>query len=460
MGGMRYFIIIGFLLIQLTGCNDQNNSGLEPSALVEMDFVINHGLMADPSEKVVYIELEHEKAEESTNLTGELGFDIIPFSYSEPVNQTFCWEDPNEEAGHVMSFMNDDGLELASISANGECATITIEPGSYEMHLFHDNNSGFIHPIFIQPNVLENVVARVKPIKVTQKPVGFLNRILKILSQFDLSNTTLAQSTPTTPEELANVTKLINTAICMGCDLRNTILDSNINNCGGEDASDPLNLINADMTGATISGMVACGGMFADAKFVNSTITNLSSFFGALFGDADFSNAIINNSTFLAASLGGALFDHATITNVNFSKTDMTNSVDTGNSVNFGFAVVEDSDFREVFGIKNAVFVNSTFENCDFSGLDLTQDNLFSTTDLSGSNLSMTNLSNIFMVDTIFNNVILENSDLSGFTCINCSFSGANLTNASVSGASFDSTGAIWTDGSCTCQDENCSNCT
>ena len=58
------------------------------------------------------------------------------------MEQTFCWEDGNKSAGHYMVLVNDEGVETLQVNANGECVTGVVEPGDYEMRVYHDAGDG------------------------------------------------------------------------------------------------------------------------------------------------------------------------------------------------------------------------------------------------------------------------------------------------------------------------------
>lgn len=413
---------------------DDNNSNQQPRAHTEQDFVLDPDLTAHPDRKVVFVELEPETAEESANLTGDLGLDIIPFNYTETTNQTLCWEDPQLDSEHMMKLFDSEGQELATVIANGECTTITLLPGRHEMHLFHDNRSGDFIPVFIKPNVLENETAKLLP-----KSEGLMNKILRFFSMLDTSGISQAQSPTPSPTELSNFTKFISTGVCSGCDLRYTIInvsEHTFNGCANINTVPTVILNDADLTGASLNGFLWC---YADLT-------------GAIL-----SKATLNNNIFLFSSFSGVDFSYSTQTLVNYKDSDM--SPNNGAATNFWRATVDNSNFQGVIGFRDVGFVDATLTNCDFTGLDLTKFGQYADTDFTGSNLTMTNLSNSVMVDVNFNDVLFEQANLSGFACVNCTFTGANFESANVQGMHIDATGAIWTDGSCVCQDAGCSNC-
>jgi len=408
--------------------NSNTNTNQQAQAYTEQDFVSDPNLAAHPDRKVVVVHLEPETADESSNLTGEIGFDVIPFNYTAATNQTLCWEDPDADAAHVMKLLDSEGQELVSIGANEECVTVTLVPGRYEMHLIHDNKSDATVPLFIQPNVPSDQIA----------------------------------SSQTS--ESANVKKLIATNKCVGCDLRYTLFDfTTLENCTvdnvGENDVATMDLNQSDMTGSTFKGFSVCNGLFYEVILKDATIIG-GNFDATTFSASDLSNSTSTSVEFIDVDFSGASFENAIITDSDFFQAQFfPDQFNDNNPTIFNGATITNSNFQESFGLKLAVFWNTTLKDCDLTGLDLTENFLFGQTDLTGSNLTSTNLSNTIMADVIFDDVILEQANLSGFVCGQCSFTGANFEGANVQGINIDATGAIWTDGACVCQDASCSNC-
>ena len=460
-------IALIFPLVIISCADNDTNTNLQAQAHTEQDFVSNPNLAAHPDRKVVVIDLESDTAEEPENLTGELGFDVIPFNYTDATKQTFCWEDPQLDSEHLMKLFDSQGQELAAITSNGECSTVTLVPGRYEMHLFHDNRSDDIHTVFIMPNVSENETAKHLP-----KSGG--------LSMLDSSRTSQAQNPTPSPTEFSNLKKLINTNNCEGCDLRYTYMTGSLDSCPvGYDPNDPdgggffpvssdffINISHADLTGATIEdtshkhySLLWCYASMVETNFTSATIAN-TTLFASTMSSADLSNSSIDSVSFFGSTLSGVKFTDATVSNSSFNTADMSPDIDNHDQgTEFTRAWVDGSDFQYVLGIKTVGFYGAKLTNCTFSGLDLAETFLFSSADLTESNLSSTNLSNTVMMYVTFDKVNFENADLSNFECVLCTFTGANFKGATVTGSTFDATGAIWTDGTCVCQDASCSNC-
>ena len=79
------------------------------SVRTENDFVTDPGLVALPDEDIVAVLLESQDCNVLEKDTGGKGYDIIPYRYTASMEQTFCWEDRNESAGHYMVLVNDEG---------------------------------------------------------------------------------------------------------------------------------------------------------------------------------------------------------------------------------------------------------------------------------------------------------------------------------------------------------------
>lgn len=408
--------------------DNNNNTNQQPHAYTEQDFVSDPNLAAHPDRKVVVVHLEPETADESSNLTGEIGFDVIPFNYTDATNQTLCWEDPDADAAHVMKLLDSEGQELVSIGANEGCVTVTLVPGRYEMHLIHDNKSDGPITLFIQPNVPSDQIASSRT------------------------------------SENANLNKLISTNKCIGCDLRYTLIDKvvTLHNCTADKDGQPtwtMDLSQSDMTGATLKQFLCCSGSFYEVILTDATII-YGNYIGTIFSASDLSNSTLTSVDFNDVDFTGATFENASISDTSFFQAQFfPDQFHDNNPTIFNGATITNSNFQESFGLKLAVFWNTTLKDCDLTGLDLTENFLFNQTDLTGSNLTSTNLSNTIMADVIFDDVILEQANLSGFVCTDCSFTGANFEGANVQGINIDATGAIWTDGACVCQDTSCSNC-
>ena len=411
--------------------DNNNNTNQQPHAYTEHDFASDPNLAAHPDRKVVIVHLEPETADESSNLTGEIGFDVIPFNYTDATKQTFCWEGPIVDSAHVMKLLDSEGQELLSLGSDEGCATVILAPGRHEMHLIHDNRSDRTFMMFIKPNILEDK--------------------------------SYAQSPGPSPTELANLKKLISTSECVGCDLRYTTIPifSADETCprNPTDAY-AIDLSYADLTGATLPGGAEwCYGSFEQTNLNEATIYNME-FFNDHFASADLSNSTSTSVYYHAVDFSGASFANAKVNDSDFFQAVLSpDEFQNNRPTDFTGATVDNTNFREVEGFKTVAFWNTKLTNCDLTGLDLSETFLFDTTDLTGSNLTATTISNVVMSNVTFDEVNFEQADLSGFACRQCTFKGANFKGADVQDINIDATDAIWTDGTCVCQDASCSNC-
>lgn len=267
-------LICPLAFISCADNDNNNNTNQQPHAYTEQDFASDPNLAAHPDRKVVVVHLEPETADESSNLTGEIGFDVIPFNYTDATNQTLCWEDPDADAAHVMKLLDSEGQELVSIGANEGCVTVTLVPGRYEMHLIHDNKADAPVTLFIQPNVPSDQIASSRT------------------------------------SESANVKKLIATNRCIGCDLRYTLFDfttlenCTVDNVGGPDSA-TMYLNQSDMTGSTFKYFTVCNGFFYEVILKDATIIG-GTYMATEFSASDLSNSTSTSVEFIDVDFLGA----------------------------------------------------------------------------------------------------------------------------------------------------------
>ena len=264
---MRNQTFISFMALLLLasvsfiGCNNGGGgaSSQDARALTERDFFNNPNLLANPEKGVVVVFLEPTEAPEVDNLTGELGFDVIPHRYTRTLNHTICWEDDNVDSKHFMILQNSDGEEVLRVEANGGCVTVVIEPGDYVMVLNHGGHNDKIDPIFLIPTLEEEQVTKrdefdQKEIKTANGfsykmhrylPGGLVKFFKNISNVF--TRRAIAQNGTGTPS--ANLTTLLNTNACEGCDLAG----ANLNQANLEGANlEGANLQNANLEDADL----------------------------------------------------------------------------------------------------------------------------------------------------------------------------------------------------------------
>ena len=243
----------------------------------ENDFASNPDIFAIPGEDLVAVFLESLDCMILASDTGEKGHDVIPYRYTERTEQTFCWQDADEKAFHYMTLVDGEGNETVKVTANGDCVTKEIEPGDYDMYLYHGNNTGKNVTVFIVPVDGRSVIS-------------------------------------TAPEEtLESVSTIVDTDRCAGCnlsganffdaDLRKVDLsganlddailaDSNLNGANLSGAS----LRNADLTKANLEGANLSGADLTGAILINAKLRN-ADFDGANLDGADLAGTRLANVT-------------------------------------------------------------------------------------------------------------------------------------------------------------------
>ena len=345
--------LILFTLFLFLACDDSNNTGNDTGALTEQDFFSDPDLLADPHEKIITINLEPSTAEEVDNLTGELGFDIIPFSYDSPVNQTFCWPDRGFANHHSMKLFDSDGVELTNIISNGECDTVMLMPGTYEMHLFHHDQSDQIDLIFIEPNIPSESLN----VKHKGKLDMLISKIIRFISILDTSQPSLAQLTP-------DQTKLINTKVCINCDLSNILIggpETFDNNTTVPDSCLDGNIFDqeVDIRGSNVSGTT-----FMHNLWCNCGIDNVyglgSTWDQGDYGECSFDGSNLTNTTFygvflVAAQFYGTNFNGSSIKDSYFINTRMGFD-DQNNQTDFENAIIDNNRFHRNSWVKGFKF--------------------------------------------------------------------------------------------------------
>ena len=274
------------------------------SVRTENDFVTDPGLVALPDEDIVAVLLESQDCNVLEKDTGGKGYDIIPYRYTESMEQTFCWEDRNESAGHYMVLVNDEGAETLQVNANGECATGVVEAGDYEMRVYHDQETEKNVAVFIVP---------------------------------ESGKSTLSTASD---ETLNNISTFLDTDKCVGCDLSGANLynadlsgvdlegaklnDAILANANLSGANlNGAELRNADLTGANLSGATLAGADLSGAVLINSDLT-----------DADLTAANMEGADTMGANFTGANRTGTFITNAERDETDTGDVSDPGVDLN------------------------------------------------------------------------------------------------------------------------------
>ena len=323
-------VVLVCTLFAFTSCHDNNNSSNgQTRALSEQNFVDDTSLRADPVENIIALFIEPPDAAEEDNLTGGLGFDVIPYTYTRTLNHTFCFTDANPDSEHFAILQDSDGMEIIRAEANRDCVTVLLEPGDYEIVLTHGEHIEGIEPVFLVPMLEGEQLTR----EDRSTPSVFSKFFESISNVF--TRPALAQSTSD------NVTTLISTNACVDCDLMGVDLTGN-------------DLSFSDLTGADLS----------EANLIA----------------VEFFEATLNNANLSGASLSGADFQDAEMIGVNLSGADMS---DTNGRVSLRGADMTGADLSNS-DLTRAFFSSTILTNADLTGAIIT-DAEFDNTNLVGA---------------------------------------------------------------------------
>ena len=140
------FICVSILLAFASCGNPESDI----NTLTEKDFSVNPDLRADPGGVVLKTFLENPGSLPEKNDTGVIGRDIIRVTYASTVSHTFCWNDGDHNAKHLMTMNDINGIEVVRVISNGGCVTEVIEPGDYDIYLHHDGRSDRSMPLLLE----------------------------------------------------------------------------------------------------------------------------------------------------------------------------------------------------------------------------------------------------------------------------------------------------------------------
>jgi len=319
--------------VSFVGCDNDGGGGSsqDTQALTERDFFDNAGLSANPEKGVVVDFLEPPDSEKPESDTGEVGNDTIPYTYTRTLNNTFCWEDDDGEAGHFMELDDSDGNEIFRLDVNGECITVVLEAGDYLMHIHHDGRIEKTHPIFIipEPNGEQEAQKIDTNEGLLKSAKSLFSKILNNLHNI-ITQTTNAQTPTPTPSE--NLTTLLKTNACQGCNLMGVDLsganlteanltDANLTDAFLTDAflTDAF-LFQAILRGAFMSGanLIEAKMAFADLTGANLTGADLT---GAFLRQAILIEADLTDANLTGVTLTGAVLTDANLTGVTLFNT-------------------------------------------------------------------------------------------------------------------------------------------
>jgi len=292
---LGFVLLFGFISLgAIGGCNNNGGGQDGTQALTENDFFNDPNLSANPKKGIVVVFLEPAEAPEEDNLTGVLGVDVIPYSYTRTLNHTICWEDDNVDSKHFMILQNSDGEEVLRALANGGCVTEVIEAGDYGMILTHGEHVAKIDPVFLIPIPEDEQVTKRDEFdqREFRTANGFPSKMYRyipggLVKFFDsISNVfTRPARAQTGGDPSANLTTLINTNACGECNLTGVNL-SGKDLSGGQLGAANLtgaDLFNANLSGAELNCAFLCGanlmmanlnGADLSAAFLNDELTN------------------------------------------------------------------------------------------------------------------------------------------------------------------------------------------
>lgn len=275
--------IIIFALLSIiavtTGCEDNNGGNI--LTLTENDFASDPTLRADPESQTIVMFLETPASIVTQNDTGDAGDDVIPLTYRHTLEQTLCWEDDDNQAGHYMDLDDIEGKHILRINVNGECVTKLIEAGDYVITIHHDERTRTTYPVFIIPEQESGQISIEKDGLIK----GFKNYISETFRKLQSNFIQSAMAQNSTP-----LKTLITTRKCIKCNLSGADLSSR-------------DLSNVDLEGADLSK-----ANMSNSKFIKSNLTS-----------ANLTGANLLNTDFTAANFAGATLNSSDYHFTNFS---------------------------------------------------------------------------------------------------------------------------------------------
>lgn len=253
------------VLVNITGAVSSAPGGTV-KVLTETDFVQDPALSAMPEEEIVAVFLESPLSSGEPNDTGIIGLDVIPYMYDKEIEQTFCWDDDNPDAEHFMILLDNSGKDVMTVLSGGECVTETITQGNYEMRVVHDGKSDKRVAVFIVPEGEKALL------------------------------------TTASDEALLNLTSVLNSDKCIGCDLSN------------------VNLSSADLSGVDLTDAMLNNAILVDADLSGADLS------GAQLQNADLSRANLKGANLSGADLTSAILINADLTDANLTLANLENA--------------------------------------------------------------------------------------------------------------------------------------
>ena len=338
------------LLTVITAC-DNDNDNQEIQVLTENNFADDGSLRANFENNNLVKFLEHPGNQTTAKDTGDTGSDIIPVSYSETTEHTFCWDDSDPESEHTMTLLDSEGFEILSLQANDECVTGIIEAGDYEVRLDHDGRVERSFPIFMI-NEEKGFVAGKKSLNNSK------NIFYSTLEKINIVRPANAQTVQ------QNINTLLTTNECISCNLVGALLtgaDLMLSNISGSD------LTGATLTAADLSGSTMIGVILNNANLIQANLNGTSIIEGATLIGANLTGAAINDATLTQANFTAAVLTDSSFIASIFGNTNFTDAIMIGSNLldtNLNDAILTGADFTNATYCNNCVCQDSTCDNC------------------------------------------------------------------------------------------------
>lgn len=320
------------LLVSFTAC-DNNNDNDEIQVLTENNFADDDLLRANFNNNNLVKFLEHPGNQTTAKDTGDTGSDIIPVTYNEITENTFCWNDSDPDSEHTMTLFDSEGMEIFSLQANGNCITQIIEAGEYEVRLDHDGRIERTFPIFMI-NEEKGLVAN------NNQGNNSINSLYSVFNNIDLVKQAKAQTVQ------QNINTLLSTNECISCNLVGALLTG-------------ADLMLSDISGSELTGAILTSANLSDSTLIGVTMNNANLIQANLNG-----TTIIEGATFVGANLTGAALNDANLSQANFDSAMLTDT-------SLIAATLESTIFTDAIMI-GANLLDTNLNDATLTGADLT----------------------------------------------------------------------------------------
>ncbi len=324
--------LLGVLaLASLGGCGGSSDGeSSATAALTENDFALDASVVADPERGVVVNLLESAGSTPPEQDTGDVGSDVIPYAYASTVTNTFCWDDDDLDAAHVMTVVDSAGADILRLQPNGACVTAVIEPGSYSLRFEHDGRSPEAVAVFIEPldgasGGQPGVASNVETLLHTNKCIGcaleFANLAKARLANADLSGAGLSGANLS--EAILSGANLdqarMARALLTGADLSHaTMFDVNLSEANLHQATlSNARIINADLSGADLSATTAGGVQLYGSNLRQANLD------GAQLSNAELERADLTGATLVGAEVYSAGLNRTQLVDADFTNADL-----------------------------------------------------------------------------------------------------------------------------------------